>query len=179
MAREMALQLSPLARRSFAVRAASGVTLTRTGVPERFGLRPRCLPAARAAARPASTRSALTSVSYCATDASTLLMRRPAGVERSRPSRRETRFTPRRWSSSKSCVRPEAVRPSLSRRQITIDRTSPFRAASIMALKPGRSMVLPVAESRNHSTWPSRPAAQRLRSTSCASVSCFLVLTRL
>ena len=52
------------------------------------------------------------SVSYWATEASTLAINRPAGVDRSSPSLIETRFALRGRMSSNSDVRPLAVPPS-------------------------------------------------------------------
>ncbi len=86
---------------------------------------PQRLPSARAFSCPALTRSPRTSVSYWATDARMLAMSLPAGVDKSSPSRIDTKLILRSRSSSKSAVRPFAVLPSRSIRQTTIDDALP------------------------------------------------------
>ena len=94
-----------------------------------------------AAACPAATRSPRTSVSYAATDAKTLAIKRPAGVLRSTPSRRLTKLTPRSCSSSNKAVRPLAVRPNRSSRQTTSRESFPERKSCSSLRAPGLVLI--------------------------------------
>ena len=98
-------------------------------------------------------------------------MSRPAGVERSRPSRSETRPTLRSCRSWKRAVNPLAVLPSRSSRQQTTVDTFPCRMAASSFRQPGRSIVLPVNLSLYHLTGLSWASAQRFRSGFWLAVS--------
>ena len=156
-----------------AVRFASGIRLLL--VP---GGRPNFTPLAFAAVMPAIWRSLRTSVSYAATLARTFAIKRPAGVDRSSPSRSEMRLTLRWKRSSNSAVSPLAVRPRRSRRQTVSVETLPAAICRSRRLNPGRSITLPVKLSRYHSIGSVRVAAQRLRSCSWLATSCDFELTR-
>ena len=116
---------------------------------------PQVLPASLAADWPARTRSALISVSYDETLAKTFAMRRPAGVDKSKQSRRLNSpiFRLVRWSNN--AVKPWAVRPSRSSLQQTTLEILPASIASRNLFHDGLSIVRPVNLSRYQTTSPS------------------------
>ena len=144
----MAATRAPPAYIRHTMATRSGATLIRRP----FRLSPQVLPEALAAACPARLRSARSSVSNCATEASTCAVNLPPGVDRSRLSLMLTSPTWHSFRSSKIAVSPFEVRPKRSSRHTTTRATFPISITVRSRFHPGQLMVRPVNLSRYHWT---------------------------